>query len=291
MQAEEYPVVGQRDVGDNVRTSILFLVIPALLAGCTSSPVRSDLAQAQQARQKQAQEVETLQQAQAATLTQFGLEQNDSEGYDRLAWESAPSANTNSKQAEGHQPGRNLAKIVGAPGSARRYGEYVGDPKGELLYLVNGASSPRFDYLVNEQTETIYAYYGGKLAYTVTKLSGDYRQVEAELDGKYSAQGEIRADTWGNGSNDALNSHGSHVDGVFVGRLYRRGNTNTRIYLLQEIINGFPDELALLYIPNAYFTQIHDEWWNRFQAKEHSDREKEQREAEQIRIKDRSKIQ
>jgi hypothetical protein len=68
MQAEEYPVVGQRYVGGNVRTSILFLVIPALLAGCTSSPVRSDLAWAQQARQKQAQEVETLQQAQVANI-------------------------------------------------------------------------------------------------------------------------------------------------------------------------------------------------------------------------------
>jgi len=262
----------------------------AAALGCTSSSVRSDLAQAQQTRQKEEQESGKLLHAQAAPAP-FGLEQNDSEGYDGLGWGSAPSSNENSKQAEGHNDRRNLAKIVGAPGYARRYGEYVGDPKGELLFLVNAASSPTFDYLVNENTKTIYAYYGGKLAYTVAKLDGDYRQVEAELDRKYSVQSEIRADTWGNGSNDALNSHGSRVDGVFVGKLYRRGSTNTRVYLLQEVVNGFPDGLVLLYIPNSYLVQIHDEWWNRFRAMVQSERKKEQREAEQIRIKDQQKIQ
>jgi hypothetical protein len=263
----------------------------AATLSCTSTPVRSGLEQAGQRRQEKAQETRSMQQEQAARASQFGLEQNDAEGYDGLAWGSAPSANAGAKQAEARQPGRNLQKIVGAPGHADRYGQYVGDPNGELLYYVDEKSSPTFDYLVNEQTGTVYAYYDGKLAYTVAKLSGDYRDVEAALDKKFSVEGEIRADTWGNGSNDALNSHGSHVDGVFVGRVYRRGDTNTRIYLLQEVVNGFSDELVLLYIPNAYLMQIHDEWWNRFQAKEQSVREKEEREAEQKKAKDRSKIQ
>jgi len=263
----------------------------AATVGCTSSPVRSDLEQAEQRRQQQAQPTSNMQDAQAAVPSQFGLEQNDTEGYDGLAWGSAPSANANSTQEERHQPGRNLAKIVGAPGHADRYGEYVGDPKGELLYYVDSNSSPALDYFVDERTETIYAYYGGKLAYTVAKLKGDYRRAETELDKKYSVLGEIRADTWGNGSNDALNSHGSHVDGVFVGRLYRRGNTNTRIYLLQEVVNGFPDEVVLLYIPSTYLMQIHDEWWNRFRAKEKTAREQQAKQAEQIRLQDAKKIQ
>jgi hypothetical protein len=263
----------------------------AVTIACTSSPVRSDLENAEQRRRGQAQESREMQQGQAASASQFGLEQNDAEGYDGLAWGSAPSANAGAKQAEAHQPGRNLQKIVGAPGHADRYGQYVGDPNGELLYYVDEESSPTFVYLVNEQTGTVYAYCNGKLAYTVAKLSGDYRDVEAALDNKFSVEGEIRADTWGNGSNDALNSHGSHVDGVFVGRAYRRGNTNTRIYLLQEVVNGFSDELVLLYIPNAYLTQIHDEWWNRFQAKEQSAREQQEKQAQQIRIKDEGKIQ
>ncbi len=232
-----------------------------------------------------------MRQEQAAGASQFGPEQNDPEGYDGLAWGSPPSANPAAKQAEGHQPGRNLEKIVGAPGHADRYGQYVGDPNGELLYYVDEDSSPTFNYLFNDQTRTMYAYYGGKLAYIVAELGGDYRQVEAELDTKYQMRDEIRADTWGNGSNDALNSHGSHVDGVFVGRLYQRGNTNTRIYLLQEVTNGFTDELVLLYIPNAYLMQIHDEWWNRFQAKEQSAKEQQEKQAEQTRIKDERKIQ
>ena len=265
--------------------------ICAAALGCTSSPVRADLEQAEQRHQEQTQEARKMQQAQAPALLQFGLEQNDSDGYDGLAWGSAPSANAEAKQVEGHQPGHNLQKVVGAPGHADRYGQYVGDPNGELLYYVDAGSSPTFDYMFNEQKETYYAYYKGKLAYTVAKLSGDYRDVEAALDKKFSVEGEIRADTWGNGSNDALNSHGSHVDGVFIGRMYRRGDTNTRIYLLQEVVNGFSDELVLLYVPNAYLMQIHDEWWHRFQAKEQSAREKEEREAGQKKAKDQSKIQ
>lgn len=253
------------------------------MLGCTT--------QAQQSPQNESRELEALRPPQATTTAHFGLEQNDTEGYDGLAWGSAASANTNSKQVEGHQPGRELAKIVGAPGYARRYGEYVGDPKGELLFLVNGASSPSLNYFTNEHTETLYAYYEGRLAYTIANLSGDYQEVEAELDKKYSEQDEIRADTWGDGLNVALNSHGSRVDGVFVGKLYRRKKTNTRIYLLRSVVNGFPENLTVLYIPNAYFVQIHDEWWNRFRAKEQSEREKEKREAEQIRIKDQQKIQ
>jgi hypothetical protein len=263
----------------------------ALSVGCTTSPVRSDLERAEQRRQQQAQETRNMQQEQAAGASQFEAEQNDPEGYDGLAWGSPPSANPEAKQAEGHQPGRNLEKIVGAPGHADRYGQYVGDPNGELLYYVDGDSSPTFDYMFNEQKETYYAYYKGKLVYTVAKLNGDYRQVESELDKKYSVQGEIHADTWGNGSNDALNSHGSRVDGVYVGKLYRRGNTNTRIYLLQGVVNGFHDDLVLLYIPNAYLVQIHDEWWDRFQAKEQSAREQKEKQAEQIRLQDAKKVQ
>jgi hypothetical protein len=231
-------------------------------------------------------------QREQASVSQFGLEQNDADGYDGVAWGSVVSANAGAKQqAEVHRAGRDLAKVVGAPGHANRYGEYVGDPNGELLYYVDEESSPTFDYLVNEQTGTVYAYYNGKLAYAVAKLSGDYRDVEAALNKKYPVEGEIRADTWGNGSNDALNSHGSRVDGVFVGKLYRRGKTNTRIYLLQEVQNGFSGDLVLLYIPSAYLAQIHDEWWSRFQAKEQSAREQQDKEAEQVRAKDLTKVQ
>src|ERR1700687_3724952 len=153
--------------------------ICAAALGCTSSPVRADLEPAEQRHQEQTQEARKMQQAQAPALLQFGLEQNDSDGYDGLAWGSAPSANAEAKQVEGHQPGHNLQKVVGAPGHADRYGQYVGDPNGELLYYVDAGSSPTFDYMFNEQKETYYAYYKGKLAYTVAKLSGDYRDVEA----------------------------------------------------------------------------------------------------------------
>lgn len=280
-----------RVANSNVRLTSLVTVLIASTMACTSSPVRADLEQAERRSQEQTQEARKMQQAQALAPLQFALEQNDSDGYDGLAWGSVPSANAEAKQVEGHQPGRNLQKIVGAPGHANRYGDYVGDPKGELLYYVDSESSPTFEYMFKEEKETYYAYYKGKLAYTVAKLNSDYRQVESELDKKYSVQGEIHADTWGNGSNDALNSHGSHVDGVYVGKLYRRGNTNTRIYLLQGVMNGFDDDLILLYIPNAYLVQIHDEWWDRFQAKEQSASEQREKQTEQIWLQDAKKIQ
>jgi len=229
----------------------------------------------------------------SAAAPQFGAEQNDSEGYDGSAWGSQPPANSAVQPVhdnEDYCASSMLNKIVGAPGHADRFGQYRGDPSGDLLFEVGGGA-PKLDCFRNQQTGTYAAYYQGKLAFTFTRLQGDYQQVESTLDGKYSMQREITEDAWGDGTNDAVASPGSRVYGVFTGKLYRRGNTNTRIYLLQEIINGFPNNVWLVYIPNAYLTAIHNEWWANFQRAQREETQKQEKQNEQIRQADEHKIQ
>jgi hypothetical protein len=228
----------------------------------------------------------------AQTALQFGAAQNDSEGYDGLAWGSAQSANSVGQlinQVENLQ--RIVNKVVGAPGKAERFGQYRGDPNGELLFVECGVGLPKLEYGLDEQKDAYLIYFEGKLALIVTRLKGDYAQVESDLDRKYSAGREIAADSWGDGSNDAVASHGSRVDGVFTGKLYRRGETNTRIYLLQEIVNGFKDDLYLVYIPNVYFSAIHDEWWTNYQRAQEAEAETRARQRERGRQADEKKIQ
>jgi hypothetical protein len=123
----------------------------------------------------------------------------------------------------------------------RRAGHFsehpASNPTGGLFFHAYEAGAPGFDYFVNQQKSVYYAYYQGKFTCAFARVEGDYRQIESALDGKYSMQRELAVDAWGDGTNDAVASPVSRVDGVFTGKLYKRGNTNTRIYLLQEIVN------------------------------------------------------
>jgi hypothetical protein len=108
---------------------------------------------------------------------------------------------------------------------------------------------------------------------------------------KYSVEGKIAAESWGNDSNDALASPASRNGFIYTGQVYRRGDTNTRIYLLQEIINGFRNDIFLVYVPNTYFSAIHDEWWANFQSAQQEKAEKQEMQREQLRQADQKKIQ
>ena len=274
---------------------------------CKDHSVRSDLAQAEQQQQTQVRESEQLKLAQEAAHLQFGAEQNDLEGYDGIAWGSEPSANLTGKQIDEARDSFGdaydvsyfhggsssvLYKIVGAPGSAGHFSEHpASDPTGGLFFHAYEAGAPGFDYFVNQQKSVYYAYYQGKFVCAFARVEGDYRQIESTLEGKYSMQRELAVDAWGDGTNDAVASPVSRVDGVFTGKLYKRGNTNTRIYLLQEIVNGFPNHVWLVYIPNAYLAAIHDEWWAKFERAQREEIEKKENQNEQVRQADQQKIQ
>jgi hypothetical protein len=60
---------------------------------------------------------------------------------------------------------------------------------------------------------------------------------------------------------------------------------------LQEIINGVKDDLYLVYIPNACFATIHNEWWASYQRSQQEETEKKEGQREQVRKADQQKIQ
>jgi len=228
----------------------------------------------------------------AQASLRFGTEQNDPEGYNGLAWGSSQSADSVGQRIDPvDNLQRILNKVIGAPGQAKRYGQYVGDPNGELLFVGYGVGRPKFEYSLDKQADTYLIYFEGRLALIVTRLKGDYAQVESDLERKYSPGREIAADSWGDGSNEAVASHGSRVDGIFIGKLFKRGETNTRIYLLQEVVNGFKSDLYLVYIPNTYFSAIHDEWWANYQKAQQEEAQGRQKQQDQVRQADEKKIQ
>jgi hypothetical protein len=223
---------------------------------------------------------------------QFGTAQNDSEGYDGLTWGSSASTNSAAKPVDRRADlERILDKVVGAPGKAERFGQYRGDPNGELLFEVYEAGTPTVEYRFNEQTETYYVYFKDQLASIITRLKGDYVQVKADLDRKYSTGREVEADSWGDGSNEAVASHGSRVEGIFLGKVYRRGSSNTRIYVLEEVVNGFKSDVYLVYIPNAYFSAIRDEWWANYERAQQEEADRRKKQQEQVHQADQQKIQ
>lgn len=226
----------------------------------------------------------------AGTKVQFGAAQNDPEGYDGLAWGSAPpNHNVHQLDSAGDlQPVLN--KVFGAPGTAEQIGRYRGDPRGDLVFEAYEVGAPKFDYVFDHSKGTSYLYYRSQLALVITTLH-DYDRAESELNRKYPAGREITADSWGDASNEAVALAGSRVQGIFVGKVYRRGATNTRIYLLQQIINGFKRDVFLVYIPDTYFSAIRDEWWENFQHTEQQGAKAREMHLEQMQQADQRKIQ
>ena len=219
----------------------------------------------------------------------FRAEQNDPEGYDGLAWGSAPPSHAQQLDAPGDLQSV-LNKVFGAPGKAEQIGRYRGDPRGELHFEAYEVGTPELDYTLDHSKGTYYLYYRGHFALAVTTLH-DYDRAESELNRKYPVRREITADSWGDASNETVALASSRVQGIFTGKVYRRGATNTRIYLLQQIIDGFNRDVFLIYIPDAYFFAIHDEWWENFHNTQQQAIQQRETHHERMRQADLRKIQ
>jgi len=216
--------------------------------------------------------------------------QNDPAGYDGLAWGRAPASHLVRQLDATSDLQPVLNKVFGAPGKTEQIGRFHGDPRGDLLFEAYEVGAPKLDLIFDHSKGTSYLYYRGQLALVITTLH-DYDRAESELNRKNSVGREIAADSWGDGSNEAVALAGSRLQGIFIGRVYRRSATNTRIYLLQQIIDGFKRDVFLIYIPDAYFSAIHNEWWENFRrAEQQADQEREAHH-QQIRESDQQKIQ
>jgi hypothetical protein len=273
------------------------IAIPFLLLALTSSScsqrTKGDPPQQTPLPQQAQAEPPRIGQAQEPAQLNFGIEQNDAEGYGGIAWGSEPDTSQPERWQYG---GREvLDKVIGPPGEVNDIGA---DGQPELVFFSSRDTAPKMASYHPQDGGPYYGYYHGKLAWASTQVEGDLQQVQADIEHKYSTGLDVSATAWG----DATNQQGVAVEYVYagklqkeqayIGKLYKRGNTNTRIYLIQYLMHDQPmGKVYLLYIPNAYLTAIRDEWWATFRQAQQTARQQREDAAAKVRQSDQQKIQ
>lgn len=263
-----------------IATPMLLLALTS--ASCSQRLKGDPTQQAPLQQQAQAEDATRMGQAREPARLNFGIEQNDAEGYGGITWGSESDA----AQPETWQYGISevLDKIVGAPGQVNDIGA---DGQPELVFFSSRDTAPKMTSYHPQDDGPYFGYYHGKLAWASTSVKGDFRQVQADIERKYSAGVDVSANAWG----DAANQKGVAVEDAYVGKLYKRGSANTRIYLIQYLIHGQPMRSYLLYIPNAYLIAIRDEWWATFRQAQQVARQQRDDAAAKVRQSDLQKIQ
>lgn len=210
----------------------------------------------------------------------FGAEQNDSEGYNKIAWgtslsdfdkvqraasatlvhdqlpfvsnsEFAPS----SYQSEPNgrfvsEESKMVAKLFGVPDAKRSIA-------GVDLSDTNWVLVPKkFQSVKKDDVE--YVFYDGKFSMAFSQLNArSYDAVKAELASKYAEMGTV-SDSW------VLQQLEENPDKMGLqATIYKRGQTNTRVFLIKEVehmsIGMKSTSVYLLYVPNAYYEAIRAE--------------------------------
>jgi hypothetical protein len=205
----------------------------------------------------------TQQQPSSAT---FGESQNDSEGYDGRSWGSGSSGALSEKGSTELDPSNDdersvgdgwavslLAKVIGPPGDIR------GDAPNSV-FVPSEEASPQIRVYPSKDQRVEYGFYNGHLAFVTADVEGAFEAADQEIESKYSSGTQVSKDSSGDGK-----APGIWEGYNFAGKLYKRGDTNTRIYLLQlQQEDGAPGRGWLLYIPNAYLLAIRNDWWAKF---------------------------
>jgi hypothetical protein len=262
--------------------AIPLLILVVISASCNQRLKDDPTQQAAPQQSAQVEDASRLGRAQEAARLNFGIEQNDTEGYGGLAWGS--EANTSEPEVWQYAMKEVLDKVVGPPGEVSDIGA-GGQP--ELVFFPSQETAPKMTSYHPQDDGPYFGYYHGKLAWASTRVEGDFQQVQADIERKYSGGMDVSASAWG----EASNQQGVAVEDAYVGKLYKRGNTNTRIYLIQYLIHRHPMRVYLLYVPNAYLTAIRDEWWATFRQAQQTARQQREDAAAKERQSDLQKIQ
>jgi len=237
--------------------------------------------------QTQASEI----QAQDPPPPTFGNDQNDSEGYDGVPWgfsltaflkkdqltqstdaDTQSDTNQNDGSNTSSNPdgvtqynkstaesgissdeeiGQAIAKLLGVPNDNQLYYE-------QLAWGVANASTkptlemalipPTIQYVTRSNTD--YVFYRGQLAMIILPIdSSNFGSVKSNLQSKFTDFGPID-ESWNSGK-----LQGSDGNVSLNGELFKRGTTNTRIFLVSYSYFLF-GAAKLIYIPNHYWALI-----------------------------------
>jgi hypothetical protein len=189
----------------------------------------------------------------------LAAEQNDLTGFDGVPWGTPETKMKFSTiNADCDTEALFIAKAIGPP---------VNWPTEENLELsgeYHGAFKVRFPKgvsFVPIDDSTSYGFYDGKFAFAF-KFVGNYDDESAadgalaELKSKNTILTPVGADSWGD--SQSLPSYLVDFTDGKEGYLFRRGSTNTRIYIFGH---------SLVYIPNFFLLAIRDRWQGEYNAR------------------------
>lgn len=205
----------------------------------------------------------------------LGPEQNDSEGYSGRSW---GSTNTDGLvRGEEMWNFNMLTKVIGPPG------EVIND-----FYLPSERTSPEFKvYAAADNDRVTYGYFDDKLAFALVRLNGSFADAASDLTNKYGRGLDVGPESLGDSTAPAKwEGYG------FSGAVYRRGKTNTRIWLMRSIDeSGDTREVDLLYMPNSSLQAIRSAWWGKYNALKKQAEQQQQAAEDAARHHDRQSIQ
>jgi hypothetical protein len=137
-------------------------------------------------------------------------------------------------------------------------------------------------------TEKIgYGFYADQLAFALVQLDGSFEDVQRNLDAKYPRVINVDRNVFGDGG-----APGQWEGMSFTGTLYKRGTTNTRIFLMRSSNNdGETTEVDLLYLPNANLLAIRNGWWADYNTAQEEVVKKGLADVDAVRAKDQTAIQ
>lgn len=249
------------------RSGVVVITILLLAAGvmtaCKSSPAASADAHAAQ--------------PQAAQTSDFGMEQNDTEGYNKIPWGTAladfdkiqksaattisannsPFVSNVSATSSSYEPSMTNSFVGEEP---RMFAKAFGVPSDGRQLMGIDISNPNWSLVPNKfqavkKDDVEYEFYNGKFVMAFSHLDAhNYEAIRSNIASKYSVIDTV-SDGW------AMQQLEENPDKMEVqGEVFKRGNTNTRIFLIRMIehtgIGMDSTSLYLAYIPNSYFQAI-----------------------------------
>jgi hypothetical protein len=213
----------------------------------------------------------------------FTADQNDPAGFDEIPWGTPrsdrrfhffSSEENNWSTVDGGAEALVVAKVVGPPVNWPSYDNL------QLSGEYSGAYRVRFPEGISmtaKDTSTFYGFYEDKFAFAFQFVgdpsdeNGDANALAA-IQSKYLQLKAVTSDSWG--ESQSLPSYLIEFTGGKSGYLFRRGNTNTRVYLFGQ---------DLVYIPNSYLLAIRQRWQSDYEKAATAAVEQQRRDEEEQR--------
>lgn len=265
-----------------MRTFFLFLLSSLFVIGCTGNG--GDI----QEQKERSEPSHQSRPAPPATVrpASFGSSQNDTLGYNGLSWGLTINEFLSAKKLSVRTPSKSskpLRSAIDADVIAALLGTPLSSSFGYTEMQYQYVPQAFREIYVNAD-ETHYIFFNDVFSMAFTQLDAKkYNLYLSDLESKYQKHGK---------ESYTMSPAGPNDQHVVTATLFRRTNTNTRIYLIKDVytVQSMGMQLTsvnLLYVPNHYFKEIKSEIGASVDRSEKAEKAHQQQRLEE----DRKKIQ